>query len=339
VVRASSRARCVQHARKQPGGHALTAGPVERDAGQLWQRSCPCLVQGQAGWPAPQQPPAQSWSRCRVPAAAADDVPPPSSCSSGLGPRLGAGASGVGRSSRCSWCSSSQQVGRPASSRQAGRQRCSTPASNVQPGPSSRFELPSSSSSAGCSLLCVRQRQVGRQQGPDAIAAAGNSAAELSPSQQFGSPPSLPRRPSCARAGDAACQPPCPSRAAGRATRSPIDSHSYFKDVRFAAAQPATPRATPPRLRCPRASCVSWRAPYCWVGVGRRCVPRPPAAPAPACPPSALCHAGVAQDAGVPQIGCSCSNCTATRQGRLPQQYAVSLALVDGPAAFIIDPR
>lgn len=38
---------------------------------------------------------------------------------------------------------------------------------------------------------------------------------------------------------------------------------------------------------------------------------------------------GVAQDAGVPQAGCSCENCSAVWAGTMPRQFAVSPALVD----------
>jgi pyrroloquinoline quinone biosynthesis protein B len=38
---------------------------------------------------------------------------------------------------------------------------------------------------------------------------------------------------------------------------------------------------------------------------------------------------GVAQDAGVPQTGCTCENCSAVWSGKMPRQYAVSAAVVD----------
>lgn len=38
---------------------------------------------------------------------------------------------------------------------------------------------------------------------------------------------------------------------------------------------------------------------------------------------------GVAQDAGVPQTGCTCTNCSAVWAGTLPRQFAVSAALID----------
>ena len=38
---------------------------------------------------------------------------------------------------------------------------------------------------------------------------------------------------------------------------------------------------------------------------------------------------GVAQDAGVPQVGCSCLNCTAVLSGEMAPQYAVSAAIID----------
>lgn len=37
---------------------------------------------------------------------------------------------------------------------------------------------------------------------------------------------------------------------------------------------------------------------------------------------------GVAQDAGVPQLGCSCRACSRVRQGLEPQQYATSMAII-----------
>ncbi len=40
----------------------------------------------------------------------------------------------------------------------------------------------------------------------------------------------------------------------------------------------------------------------------------------------------------MPQIGCSCNNCAATRHGTSPQQYAVSLGLIDQGSSWIIDP-
>lgn len=48
---------------------------------------------------------------------------------------------------------------------------------------------------------------------------------------------------------------------------------------------------------------------------------------------------GVAQDAGVPQIGCDCPACFAARSGAGPRQKAVSLGLVDtvAGASWIID--
>ncbi|CAF3460726.1 unnamed protein product [Rotaria socialis] len=38
---------------------------------------------------------------------------------------------------------------------------------------------------------------------------------------------------------------------------------------------------------------------------------------------------GVAQDGGMAQIRCQCKNCSAVHNGRLSQQYAVSLAIID----------
>lgn len=38
---------------------------------------------------------------------------------------------------------------------------------------------------------------------------------------------------------------------------------------------------------------------------------------------------GAAQDAGVPQTGCSCRNCSDVWAGAAPRQFAVSAALVD----------
>jgi pyrroloquinoline quinone biosynthesis protein B len=38
---------------------------------------------------------------------------------------------------------------------------------------------------------------------------------------------------------------------------------------------------------------------------------------------------GAAQDGGFPQAGCYCANCAAARQGALPPQTVVSLALID----------
>ena len=38
---------------------------------------------------------------------------------------------------------------------------------------------------------------------------------------------------------------------------------------------------------------------------------------------------GVAQDGGMAQIRCQCSNCGAVRRGSIPQQYTVSLAIID----------
>jgi len=38
---------------------------------------------------------------------------------------------------------------------------------------------------------------------------------------------------------------------------------------------------------------------------------------------------GVAQDAGVPQTGCNCTNCSAAWAGTMPRQFAVSAALID----------
>ncbi|MFN8484742.1 MAG: MBL fold metallo-hydrolase [Anaerolineae bacterium] len=48
---------------------------------------------------------------------------------------------------------------------------------------------------------------------------------------------------------------------------------------------------------------------------------------------------GVAQDAGVPQVGCDCPNCRAARDAPAMRQWAVSLALVDhaARASWIID--
>ncbi|KAF8055592.1 SEC13B [Scenedesmus sp. PABB004] len=65
-----------------------------------------------------------------------------------------------------------------------------------------------------------------------------------------------------------------------------------------------------------------------------------------AAPPSApyLLLLGVAQDAGVPQSGCTCANCSAAWAGTAPRQTAVSAALVDpapdesGGGVWIIDP-
>ncbi|KAF6258186.1 beta-lactamase-like protein [Scenedesmus sp. NREL 46B-D3] len=38
---------------------------------------------------------------------------------------------------------------------------------------------------------------------------------------------------------------------------------------------------------------------------------------------------GVAQDAGVPQTGCACTNCAAVWSGTMPRQFAVSAAVID----------
>ncbi|WIA40540.1 hypothetical protein OEZ86_013885 [Tetradesmus obliquus] len=38
---------------------------------------------------------------------------------------------------------------------------------------------------------------------------------------------------------------------------------------------------------------------------------------------------GVAQDAGVPQAGCACANCSAVWAGAVPRQFAVSAAVID----------
>ena len=48
---------------------------------------------------------------------------------------------------------------------------------------------------------------------------------------------------------------------------------------------------------------------------------------------------GVAQDAGVPQLGCDCPNCRAARSEPATRQMAVSLGLVDhaAGASWIID--
>ena len=48
---------------------------------------------------------------------------------------------------------------------------------------------------------------------------------------------------------------------------------------------------------------------------------------------------GSAQDAGVPQAGCYCANCSAVREGRAPREHATSLALVDHQqgASWIVD--
>lgn len=48
---------------------------------------------------------------------------------------------------------------------------------------------------------------------------------------------------------------------------------------------------------------------------------------------------GSAQDAGVPQAGCYCTNCRAVREGRAQREYATSLALVDHAegVSWIID--
>lgn len=48
---------------------------------------------------------------------------------------------------------------------------------------------------------------------------------------------------------------------------------------------------------------------------------------------------GSAQDAGVPQAGCSCSTCRATRAGQLAQRLPASLGLIDPQAGlmFLID--
>jgi pyrroloquinoline quinone biosynthesis protein B len=38
---------------------------------------------------------------------------------------------------------------------------------------------------------------------------------------------------------------------------------------------------------------------------------------------------GSAQDGGMPQIRCQCTNCTSVHQGQSSAQYAVSLAIID----------
>lgn len=38
---------------------------------------------------------------------------------------------------------------------------------------------------------------------------------------------------------------------------------------------------------------------------------------------------GIAQDAGIPQIGCDCVNCTAVRTGESPRGFTVALGLID----------
>ncbi|CAF1168285.1 unnamed protein product [Adineta ricciae] len=38
---------------------------------------------------------------------------------------------------------------------------------------------------------------------------------------------------------------------------------------------------------------------------------------------------GIAQDGGMPQIRCQCKNCSLVHRGLLPQQYTVSLAIID----------
>lgn len=38
---------------------------------------------------------------------------------------------------------------------------------------------------------------------------------------------------------------------------------------------------------------------------------------------------GIAQDAGMPQIYCQCKNCSSVHHGTIPQQYTVSLAIID----------
>ncbi|UJR15133.1 hypothetical protein I4U23_002098 [Adineta vaga] len=38
---------------------------------------------------------------------------------------------------------------------------------------------------------------------------------------------------------------------------------------------------------------------------------------------------GIAQDGGMPQIRCQCKNCSSVHQGILPQQYTVSLAIIN----------
>lgn len=38
---------------------------------------------------------------------------------------------------------------------------------------------------------------------------------------------------------------------------------------------------------------------------------------------------GIAQDGGMPHIRCQCVNCGSVRQGLTPQQYTVSLAIID----------
>jgi hypothetical protein len=42
---------------------------------------------------------------------------------------------------------------------------------------------------------------------------------------------------------------------------------------------------------------------------------------------------GAAQDAGVPQTGCSCRNCSDVWAGAAPRQFAVSAALVDAESS------
>lgn len=52
-------------------------------------------------------------------------------------------------------------------------------------------------------------------------------------------------------------------------------------------------------------------------------------------PPLHLVLLGVAQDAGVPQTGCSCSNCSDVWAGAMPRQFAVSAALVDPASSSV----
>lgn len=44
---------------------------------------------------------------------------------------------------------------------------------------------------------------------------------------------------------------------------------------------------------------------------------------------------GTAQDAGVPQTGCTCPNCTDVWAGRMQRQFAVSAALVDAASSSV----
>ncbi len=48
---------------------------------------------------------------------------------------------------------------------------------------------------------------------------------------------------------------------------------------------------------------------------------------------------GIAQDAGLPQVGCHCANCEAVVAGRLAPETAVSMAVIDGTQAryWIVD--